>query len=84
MKRRSIRKVENHCSRAMKTNGLVITVAESDLAMSKGPCDMVPAAGTEPAGCRHLQVLIVAVSIRLVCIIVYIFSCSSFGEYSSC
>lgn len=41
---------------------------------------MVPAPGTEPAGCGPPQVLVVAVGIRLICIRMYIFPCSSFEE----
>ena len=41
---------------------------------------MVPAPGTEPAGLGPPQVLMAAVGLRLVCIITYIFSCSSIEE----
>jgi len=41
---------------------------------------MVPVPGTEPAGHRPPQMLMVVVGIRLVCITVYIFSSASFKE----
>jgi hypothetical protein len=46
-------------------------------AMQKGWCNSVPT-----TGCRPLLVLMVAVSMGLVSIIMCIFSCSSFQEYS--
>lgn len=47
------------------------------MVMCKGQNDMVPIPGMEPAGHGPPQVLVVAVGIRLIYIIVYIFSHSS-------
>jgi hypothetical protein len=50
----------------------------------KGQHDIVLPCGTEPAGNVPLQVLMVAVGARLVCIIVYVFSHSPFKGCSLC
>ena len=53
-------------------------------AMWKEQCDTVPAPGAELARGGPPVVLTVAVGVGLVCIIMYIFSCSSFEECSLC
>lgn len=50
---------------------------------SKEQSDMVPTPGIEPAGSGLPQVLTVAVDVRLACIIMHAFTCSSFqGMFS--
>jgi hypothetical protein len=50
----------------------------------KGQCDWFPVPGREPAGDRPLQALMLVVGMRLVCIIVYIFSHFSFKDCPLC